>query len=90
MNFRLAHEGEEGYVVDRVVFENMIRIGRSLIPIQAALATFFAIILASLVTLFRPQYVTSDYAMALITSASALSIFLVQAALAVRNVKFKE
>jgi hypothetical protein len=87
VNFGLAREEEEGYVVDRIVFENMIRIGSSLIPIQAAFATFFVIILASLVTVFRPQYVTSDYAIALIASSSAFSIFLVQTVLAARNAK---
>jgi DNA-binding transcriptional ArsR family regulator len=43
------------FVVDRVVFENMIRIRRSVIPFQITYAVFFATMLAVLLTILRPN-----------------------------------
>ncbi|MGI0092406.1 MAG: winged helix-turn-helix domain-containing protein [Nitrososphaerales archaeon] len=90
VNFGLAHEDKAGYVVDRVVFENMIRIRNSLIPIQAALAAFFSVILGALVTVFRPQHISDIYLVALITTISSLSVFLLQSIQAMRNARFTE
>ncbi len=49
----LAREQDEGYVVDRRLFENMIRIGRSTIPFQISYAVFFATMLGFLVVIWR-------------------------------------
>jgi len=85
VDFGLVRESEAGYAVDRVLFENMIRIRNSLIPIHAAFAAFFAVIFGALVTILRPNYITNIYVVALITTLSSLSIFLVQAIEAIRN-----
>ena len=43
------------YFVDRVVFENMTRFRRALIPIQIGYLAFFGCALAILLVVFRPQ-----------------------------------
>ena len=49
----LAREQDEGYVVDKRLFDNMIRIGRSTIPFQISYAAFFATMLGFLVVIWR-------------------------------------
>ena len=49
----LVREQDEGYAVDRIFFENFIRIGRSTIPFQIAYAVFFATMLGFLAILWR-------------------------------------
>jgi hypothetical protein len=38
----LVNEGTEGYQVDRVMWDNMIRIRRTVVPLQAFYVAFFA------------------------------------------------
>ena len=52
----LAREENEGYVVDKILFENMIRIGRSTIPFQISYAVFFATMLGFLVILWKVDF----------------------------------
>jgi hypothetical protein len=52
----LAREEDEGYVVDKILFENMIRIGRSTIPFQISYAVFFATMLGFLVILWKLDF----------------------------------
>ena len=61
----LVQEREGGYAVDRVIFENVIRIRKTIIPLQTAYAAFFLSTLAILLTVFRPASVTSLYFFAL-------------------------
>jgi len=67
------------YFVNRVVFENMIRIRRSLIPLQTAYALSFGTGLALMLLLFRPPVLNSGYFFALILVALACGIFSYQA-----------
>lgn len=73
----LIREEAGGYVVDRVVFENMIRIRRSLIPLQVAFAVFYVVMLAALIILFRPNnFLTAPlFLFSLVVTASAIGIF---------------
>lgn len=75
----LVKEKDGGYVVDRVVFESMIRVGRSLIPIQVTFAAFFATTLAFLLTILRPNQLYAVWALALIIDCVALAVFALQA-----------
>lgn len=50
----LIREGEGGYVIDKVVFENIIRIRRISIPKQTAYALFFGVTLLIMVDFLRP------------------------------------
>lgn len=49
----LVRDVNEGYFVDRMVWENMIRMRRTIIPFQAVYALFFAVSLAVMVLVFR-------------------------------------
>jgi hypothetical protein len=75
-----ANSGKaSGYVVDKVIFENMIRIRRSLIPVQVAYAIFFATALVILISLLRPAVLSGAYVFALIIIMIACAIFSYQA-----------
>jgi hypothetical protein len=81
----LVKEKDGGYVVDRVVFENMMRIRRSLIPLQTTFAVFFAATLGGLLTIVRPKAISSLYLLALVINLVALGIFVYQALDALRK-----
>ncbi len=51
----LVREGNDGYVVDRIVWQNMIRMRRTVIPFQAVYSLFFAAALVMMVAFFRNQ-----------------------------------
>ncbi len=73
----LAKQQQGGYLVDKLVFESMIRIRRSLIPFQAAFAAFFATMIVGLLILLRPHFSSSYviFIFALVTNCVALGIF---------------
>jgi hypothetical protein len=48
-------EDTQKYYVDRIIFDNMIRFRRSLIPIQVGYLAFFASSLIILLLVFRPD-----------------------------------
>jgi phosphate/sulfate permease len=81
----LVREGSEGYGADRVVFENMIRVRRMVIPLWAAFSTFLAASLTLLVTLLRPSSLTPSYIFSLITIAVALAVSLYQSIITLRR-----
>lgn len=76
----MIREEQDGYVVDKVVFENMIRIRRSLVPIKIAYCVFFATMIVSLVIVLRP---TNNFTVVLVfgifVSVAALGLFLYEA-----------
>lgn len=57
----LVREDEGGYVVDKVILENVIRIRKTAIPLQVAYVAFFVSSLIVMLTLFRPTTFTSIY-----------------------------
>jgi DNA-binding transcriptional ArsR family regulator len=75
----MVTEEPDGYVVDRILFEDMIRVGRRLIPVQATFASFFATILFFLVTSLRPSQVYAVWAIAIVVDCVALAVFVLQA-----------
>jgi hypothetical protein len=72
-------EGGGGYYVDRLVFENMIRIRRSLIPFQTTYTIFFTTTLLILLTILRPAVLTSLYLFSIVINVAAIVIFASQA-----------
>ena len=76
----LAEEKEGGYFVNRVLFENMIRLRRSVIPLQATFAAFFATMVFGLVLFLGPRAGGSIalFIFALVTNCLALGIFAFQ------------
>ena len=70
----LVHERAGGYAVDRAVFENLIRIRRTVIPLQTAYVAFFLSALIVLLTFLRPPVVTSLYFFALAIDLGGLAV----------------
>lgn len=81
----LIREDRNGYVVDKVVLDNVIRIRRISIPVQTAYATFFAATLIILILFLRPQIIDSVFFFALVINACALAIFIFEAIKAFRR-----
>jgi DNA-binding transcriptional ArsR family regulator len=73
-------EDSQKYYVDRIIFENMIRFRRSLIPIQVGYMVFFASALAILVLLFHsPPAANGAYDFSALVIGIACAIFAYQA-----------
>jgi len=75
----LVREQDGGYVVDRVVFENIIRVRRALIPFQTTYSIFFATALLIMLTALRPPNITSSYVFGLIVIGVALAASIYEA-----------
>ncbi len=72
----LVREEQGGYVVDKVVLENIVRIRKISIPVQTAYVVFFAATLGILLLFLRPTIITSLYFFAIIVNGSALGVSL--------------
>lgn len=70
---------EGGYVVDRRVFENMIRVRRLLIPAQMSYVAFFATVIALLVTVLRPPVLYPAYYFSLAGLLGGLALSVLEA-----------
>ena len=62
----LVRKQETGYVADRIVLENYVRLKRTLIPRFFFYTVFFAISLVILITLLRPAALTREYVFSVI------------------------
>jgi predicted DNA-binding transcriptional regulator len=69
-----TREGAAGYCAEEAVFEAMVRIRRTVIPLRATTSVFFAVALVMLLTLLRPSYVGSAYAFSVVVIGVALFI----------------
>ena len=74
MKAGLIRETERGYVVDRRMFENVIRIRRLLIPLQISYVAFFAMAIVMLVTILRPPMGYASYYFSIVVSLIALLV----------------
>lgn len=66
-----------GYVADRVILENLVRLRRILIPRNLFYAIFLATSLVMLAVLLRPPILTREYvfSLAVISIAAATSVY---------------
>jgi predicted DNA-binding transcriptional regulator len=76
----LIREDQGGYVIDKIVLENVIRIRRVSIPIQTAYIAFFAVTLFILLSFVRPATINSVYFLSIVINVVALGISLYEAA----------
>lgn len=74
-----------GFVVDRIIFENMIRVKRVLIPLQIAYVVFFGIALVLLLSLFRPSMPSGQYLFSIVVDSAACAVFSYQTVNALRD-----
>ncbi len=68
----MIREEQGGYVIDKMVLENIIRIGRLSIPIHIGYLTFFAATLFVMLVFLRPIAVTPLYLFALFINLAAI------------------
>lgn len=81
----LVREEGGGYVVDKRVFENMIRVRRMIIPFQATYTSFFITTFMIFLTLLKPENVTSTYVFALAVNSVAILVSLYECLRALRK-----
>ena len=81
----LVREEAGGYTVDKLVFENMIRIRRSVIPFQTTYLVLFVSTLVIMLTVFRPPSFSGSYIFAVLINAMALGIFLYETVKALKQ-----
>lgn len=75
----LVKDEKGGYVIDKVVVDNVVRIRRVSVPVQTAYVLFFAVTLSMLLVIFRPAEITSAYFLALAVNVAALLISMYEA-----------
>jgi hypothetical protein len=75
----LLKEDGEGYTVNKVVFENMVRIKGTALPLQATYATFLAAALIVLLGFLRPPGLSSSYVFAVVVISIAMVFSLYEA-----------
>ena len=74
IQMKLIREEGNGYSVDRVVIENVIRIRRVSFPLQTAYVSFFTVTLAILLVFLRPEVIDSVYFLAVVVNGAAVEI----------------
>lgn len=75
----LIKEDQGGYVVDKNVFENVIRIRRSIIPVQVGYSAFFATMLVALFLIYHPWFGSSLFVFSFVAITIAVVLFGYQA-----------
>jgi DNA-binding transcriptional ArsR family regulator len=75
----LVREDQEGYVIDRVAFQQVFRVRRRLIPFQLAYVLFFSLTLVTMIFLLQGATLTSFDVVALGANAAALIVAVYEA-----------
>ena len=75
----LIKQEESGYSANKTTFENLIRINKRALPLQAAYAAFFLTALVALLTFMRPPQLSSGFVFALAVILVAFVILALQA-----------
>jgi DNA-binding Lrp family transcriptional regulator len=70
----LIREEQGGYVIDKMVLENVVRIRRVSIPTQTGYVAFFGVTLVILLAFLRPPTIGSLYFFALVVNIAALAV----------------
>ena len=81
----LIKESENGYTVDRLLFGNLLRVRRMVVPFQITYTILFASALVVMLTVLRPPTLTSLYIFALVVVWIALAASLYESLKAIRG-----
>ena len=85
VGFGLLKEEVGGYVVDKLIWSNIVRFRKTSIPVQTAYAAFFAAALAVMLTLFRPSSITAGYFFTLLVVSVGVLLSLYEAYKTLKN-----
>ena len=72
----LIREEQEGYLVDKMVLENVVRIRRVSVPTQTGYLAFFGVTFFVLLVFLRPDAINSLYFFAVVVNVAALAVSL--------------
>ncbi len=72
----LVKKGADGYVVERVVLQNSVRLMRLLVPRYFFYSLFFAVVVIIHLTVFRPAVLHADYIFGLFIGFAAAASFI--------------
>jgi DNA-binding transcriptional ArsR family regulator len=81
----LVREEQGGYLIDKIVVENVIRIRRTSIPVQTGYVAFFGAAFLIILFLLRPTTITSLYVFAVIVNLAALGNSIWEARKSMKN-----
>jgi DNA-binding transcriptional ArsR family regulator len=70
----LLKEEGDGYTVNKSVFENMIRLNKTVLPLQTGYAAFFLAALIILVTVLKPDQLFPSYVFGVMVVGAALVV----------------
>ena len=70
----LIREEQGGYVVEKMVLENIVRIGRMSFPVQTGYVAFFSATFMIMLVFLRPLTITSSYVLAVVVNVAALAV----------------
>jgi len=85
LQFGLIREEPGGYVIDKVIFANVLRFRKVSIPYQAAYLAFFVASLIIMLTVLRPSDITAVYFFALLVIVAAAVIAVYEAITTLRR-----
>lgn len=85
LQFGLIREEQEGYVIDKVIFSNIVRFRRTSIPVQSAYVAFFAVSFIVMLTLFRPSSYSAGYFFTLLVILTGILVSLYEALKTLRS-----
>ncbi len=75
----MIREEGDGYVVNRVFYDDMMRIGGTVLPLRVAYALFFLTALIALATILRPAQLSSTYVFATVVVGVAAAVTMLEA-----------
>jgi hypothetical protein len=81
----LIREEQQGYVIDIVVLENIIRFRRISIPVQTAYVSFFGVTLL-LMLFLEPAEINSAFLLAVVVNTTALGVSLYEMTKTLRRI----
>jgi len=81
----LVKKTSEGYVADRIVLHDSVRLKRVLVPRQFFYSLFFATMLVFQLTLFKPDLTSKYYVFAVIAICAALVLSVYETARTLRR-----
>ena len=76
VSYGLVKDVGEGYIADKVVLDNIVRIKRLLVPRYLFYAVFFLALLIVELTLLNPGIPAREYLLTIFTTATAAAVFL--------------
>ena len=81
----MVREMDEGYIVDRSLYGNFVRVRRMVLPFQVVYSVFFVTSLVVLLTVLKPPVLTSSYFFALVVIWIGLGFSLFESIRALRG-----